>query len=57
MLTQDPNAIRLDCLCYLMHRIGMDGRRPVGAQCNLNSASTIEISAGRMSLACATNTE
>ena len=27
MLTQDPNAIRLDCLCYLMHRIGMDGRR------------------------------
>lgn len=27
MLTRDPSAIRLDCLCYLMHRIGMDGRR------------------------------
>ncbi|MGA8172523.1 MAG: M14 family metallopeptidase [Methylocystis sp.] len=27
MLTLDPNAIRLDCLCYLMHRIGMDGHR------------------------------
>ncbi len=27
MLTLDPRAIRLDCLCYLMHRIGMDGRR------------------------------
>jgi hypothetical protein len=27
MLTLDPNAVRQDCLCYLMHRIGMDGRR------------------------------
>lgn len=27
MLTQDPRAIRGDCLCYLMHRIDMDGRR------------------------------
>ena len=27
MLTQDPRAIRSDCLCYLMHRIEMDGRR------------------------------
>lgn len=26
MLTLDPNAIRLDCLGYLMHRIGRDGR-------------------------------
>lgn len=25
MLTRDPNAVRLDCLCYLMHRIGFDG--------------------------------
>lgn len=25
MLTLDPNAIRLDCLGYLMHRIGRDG--------------------------------
>lgn len=27
MLTLDPNAIRLDCLGYLMHRIGRDGAR------------------------------
>lgn len=27
MLTQDVDAIRQDCLCYLMHRIGRDGRR------------------------------
>ncbi|HXY57709.1 MAG TPA: M14 family metallopeptidase [Methylocystis sp.] len=27
MLTQDPRAIRSDCLCYLMHRIDMEGRR------------------------------
>lgn len=27
MLTRDLNAIRQDCLCYLMHRIGFDGRR------------------------------
>lgn len=27
MLTVDPNAVRLDCLGYLMHRIGRDGRR------------------------------
>jgi hypothetical protein len=27
MLTQDPRAIRQDCLCYLMHRIGVDGGR------------------------------
>jgi hypothetical protein len=27
MLTQDPRAIRQDCLCYLMHRIGLDGER------------------------------
>lgn len=27
MLTIDPNAVKLDCLCYLMHRIGMDGMR------------------------------
>ena len=27
MLTTDPNAVRLDCLGYLMHRIGRDGRR------------------------------
>jgi hypothetical protein len=26
MLTLDPNAVRLDCLGYLMHRIGRDGR-------------------------------
>jgi hypothetical protein len=25
MLTCDPNAVRLDCLGYLMHRIGRDG--------------------------------
>lgn len=27
MLTVDPRAVRQDCLCYLMHRIGMDGGR------------------------------
>lgn len=27
MLTQDANAIRLDCLCYLMHRIAGNGSR------------------------------
>jgi hypothetical protein len=27
MLTLDPRAIRLDCLCYLMHHIGFDGTR------------------------------
>jgi hypothetical protein len=27
MLTLDAHAIRGDCLCYLMHRIDMDGRR------------------------------
>ncbi len=27
MLTIDPRAVELDCLCYLMHRIGMDGAR------------------------------
>ena len=27
MLTVDPRAVELDCLCYLMHRIGMDGAR------------------------------
>jgi hypothetical protein len=27
MLTLDPRAVRLDCLCYLMHRIGFDGAR------------------------------
>jgi uncharacterized protein len=27
MLTLDPQAVRLDCLGYLMHRIGRDGRR------------------------------
>lgn len=27
MLTLDPNAVRLDCLGYLMHRIERDGRR------------------------------
>jgi hypothetical protein len=26
MLTLDPNAVRLDCLGYLMHRIGRDGK-------------------------------
>ncbi|MDX1486194.1 MAG: M14 family metallopeptidase [Alphaproteobacteria bacterium] len=25
MLTRDPTAVRLDCLCYLMYRIGLDG--------------------------------
>ena len=25
MATGDGNAVRLDCLCYLMHRIAMDG--------------------------------
>lgn len=25
MLTRDPNAVRLDCLCYLMQRIDRDG--------------------------------
>ncbi len=32
MLTLDINAVRLDCLCYLMQRIGRDGRAsaPVG---------------------------
>lgn len=29
MLTLDPQAVRLDCLGYLMHRIGRDGR-PLG---------------------------
>lgn len=28
MLTVDPRAVKQDCLCYLMHRIGMDGARP-----------------------------
>lgn len=27
MLTVDPRAVTQDCLCYLMHRIGMDGAR------------------------------
>jgi hypothetical protein len=27
MLTLDPNAVRLDCLGYLMHRIRRDGVR------------------------------
>ncbi len=27
MLTVDPRAVQQDCLCYLMHRIGMDGGR------------------------------
>jgi hypothetical protein len=27
MLTVDPNAVRLDCLGYLMHRIDRNGRR------------------------------
>lgn len=27
MLTLDPRAVRQDCLCYLMHRIGLDGKR------------------------------
>lgn len=27
MLTVDPRAVQQDCLCYLMHRIGMDGAR------------------------------
>lgn len=27
MLTVDPRAVKEDCLCYLMHRIGMDGAR------------------------------
>jgi hypothetical protein len=27
MLTQDPQAIRQDCLCYLMHRIDLKGDR------------------------------
>ncbi|PPD43586.1 MAG: peptidase M14 [Methylocystis sp.] len=27
MLTVDPRAVKQDCLCYLMHRIGMDGAR------------------------------
>lgn len=27
MLTVDPRAVEQDCLCYLMHRIGMDGAR------------------------------
>ena len=27
MLTVDPAAIRLDSLCYLMHRIDREGRR------------------------------
>ncbi|BDV34007.1 M14 family metallopeptidase [Methylocystis iwaonis] len=27
MLTVDPRAVELDCLCYLMHRIGLDGER------------------------------
>ncbi|WBK00992.1 M14 family metallopeptidase [Methylocystis parvus] len=30
MLTIDPRAVKLDCLCYLMHRIGMDGERRDG---------------------------
>jgi len=29
MLTVDPHAARLDCVGYLMHRIGRDGRRIV----------------------------
>ena len=31
MLTLDPQAVRLDCLGYLMHRIGRDGRKLDGA--------------------------
>jgi succinylglutamate desuccinylase len=27
MLTRDANAVRLDCLCYLMHRIDFKGNR------------------------------
>jgi len=30
MLTVDAQAVRLDCLGYLMHRIGRDGRRIIG---------------------------
>jgi hypothetical protein len=30
MLTLDPDAVRLDCLGYLMHRIGRDGQRIAG---------------------------
>jgi len=26
MPTRDPNAVHLDCLCYLMHRIDFEGR-------------------------------
>ena len=34
MLTLDPRAVQLDCLCYLMHRIGLDGARlPDQASC------------------------
>lgn len=32
MLTRDPNAVRLDCLGYLMERIGFDGRPVVSAE-------------------------
>jgi hypothetical protein len=31
MLTRDSNAIRLDCLGYLMHRVARDGSRLVEA--------------------------
>jgi hypothetical protein len=31
MLTVDPHAVRLDCLGYLMRRIGLDGRQTQGA--------------------------
>ncbi len=30
MLTRDPEAVRLDCLCYLMHHIDFEGRRRDG---------------------------
>jgi hypothetical protein len=38
MLTLDPNAVRLDCLGYLMHRIGRDGRRIEGARAMVTDA-------------------
>ena len=39
MMTLDPAAVRLDCLGYLMHRIGRDGRRIAGKELGMSSQS------------------
>ena len=55
MLTLDPNAVRLDCLGYLMHRIGRDGRRFVssGKKRGRDRVSTTERQPSRRRHRCA----